>query len=332
MTKLDSHDPGPGCDQPARVVVTGAAGFIGSHVVDSLLAAGHDVTAVVRPRDNGHPSPPRPRLDCIACDLAQLAADPLQAAVLTDQLRERSPVILCHLGWLGTAPQCRDRASQETNVALTRVLARTATDVGCEQVVAAGSQAEYGVLDEPVDESRDVRPVTAYGRAKAAAYEVWREGFHGPFAWLRLFAVYGPRDRPHSFLPAVLTTLFSGKTMRLTAGGQRWDYLYAADAAAAVTAVISGRLSVTANVGSGVAMPVREVVSLLDGILRARGWRDPAAVLCWGAIPYPAIQTMRLQSASALLTDLTGWQPSVDLSTGLGRTASWFAAERGLRP
>jgi nucleoside-diphosphate-sugar epimerase len=189
-----------------------------------------------------------------------------------------------------------------------------------------GSQAEYGPQSRPIDESAPTRPTTLYGAAKLSVCvtaERLCDGLGVRFAWLRLFSSYGPGDHPNWMIPYLIEKLLNGERPSLTAGEQLWDYIYAADAAAAIAAVARQTAATGVfNLGSGRAEPLRRIVERIrDGI-------DPRLPLGFGEIPYRPDQVMRLEADISRLRAATGWAPRTPLETGLAKTIEWHRERR----
>jgi UDP-glucose 4-epimerase len=139
------------------------------------------------------------------------------------------------------------------------------------------------------------------------------------FVWLRLFSAYGPGDDPGWMIPYVILTLLRGERPALTAGEQRWDYLFVEDAAEAICRVsIRPDAQGVFNLGSGEAHTVRSIVELVRDLI------DPDLPLGFGEVPYRPDQIMHLQAEILRLGEATGWSPQVGLDEGLRRTVDWY--------
>jgi len=294
-----------------RVLVTGAGGFLGSHVARALLARGCDVTAVVRNQAW--------RLDGVGARRVQ--AD--LAAPCEGLLAEAAPDVICDLAWHGVGNRLhRDPVQVEANLRPHLELVRAAGRAGCRRLVALGSQAEYGPHPARIDERAATAPVTLYGATKLAVGAIGRQlaGAAGmEFVWLRLFSSYGPMDDPAWLIPSVALSLLRGERPHLTAGTQKWDYLFVEDAARAVAeAATAPALDGTFNLGSGWAVAVREIVETLRDLV------DPRLPLGFGAIPFGPNQVMHLEADIAKLTAAIPWRPTTTLADGLARTVGWY--------
>ncbi|MDC7784338.1 NAD(P)-dependent oxidoreductase [Rhodoplanes sp. TEM] len=299
-----------------RVLVTGASGFLGSHLAADLVARGHEVVALLRPGSQA------PRLAGLMDRLRVVHATLEDRAALNRHLTTVRPDAIAHLGWDGVGNVDRNAPRQARNVGTTVDLLALAADAGARIFVGAGSQAEYGPCDHVIRETDPTRPTTLYGHAKLAAgamadrLAALRDV---RFAWLRVFSTYGAGDNPGWLISDLIGKLKRRERMALTRGEQRWGFLHARDAAAAFRTVLeSDTAHGVFNVGSPDAPPLR------DTILTLRDLIDPTVELGFGEVPYRPDQVMLLQADIARLVAL-GWRPEVDLRRGLAEAVAAHA-------
>lgn len=303
-----------------RILVTGASGFVGAAVTRRLLAEGHAVAALSR-------GAPGPRLAGLVGDLIHLRGDLAVPGDWTAALRAFGPRALVHAAWEGVHGPARRGPEQARNVEQARALMAALASLGVEHVVGFGSQAEYGPLAGAVDEDALLRPDTDYGRAKVQACRILGAAAAAQgaaFAWLRLFTAYGPGHGTDWVLDSVVLQLLRGATPALSAGEQRWDFLYIDDVAEAVAAVLRTRAKGLFNLGSGQAPRLRDTVEALRDLV------DPALPLRFGALPYTG--PMHLQADRRRLTAATGWEPQVPLDLGLRRLVESLRTRGGGGP
>jgi len=245
-----------------RVLVTGAAGFLGSHLSHALVVRGFETIGLIRPgSDTWRLADVRERLPVVEVDLN----DGVAAGRV---VRDAAPDVVCDLAWEGVGNRFHDDARRmDANVSAHLGLIGAAAAAGCRRWIGLGSQAEYGRHSARIDEGCATEPVTAYGNAKLRVAVLGqqlaaRTGME--FVWLRVFSTYGPMDAPDWLIPSIVLSLLGGDRPKLTAGTQRWDYLFVADAALAIVeSVGAARLDGVYNLGSGRAVPVREIAEMI---------------------------------------------------------------------
>ena len=291
----------------ARILVTGAGGFVGAAACKAALAAGHDVVAVIR---NG-----ASRLagiaDAISIARVDLADTPAVAALLGST----RPDIVVHSAWEGVGGALRSGDIQLDNIRTTVALADAAIGAGARKFVGIGSQAEYGRYDRKIVETDLPQPTMLYGAAKLAACHLTAQRCRDAgvgFAWLRLFSVYGAGDNSNWLIPSIAASLVRGKAPLCTAGTQKWDYLHIDDVADGVLAAgTTDSATGVFNLSSGHPVAVRTIVEML------RDLAAPGLALQFGQIPFGPDQIMHLDGDNRRLRSATGWAPRVPLGEGL---------------
>jgi len=310
-----------------KAVVTGAAGFIGSHLALNLLEAGHEVLGI----DCFTDYYPRPMKEANLAPLRdharfRLLEERLQDAALPRHLEGAETVY--HL-----AAQAGVRASwgrefahyTEHNVLATQRLLEAALEAGRPRIVYASSSSVYGdaaVL--PLREDGPCRPVSPYGVTKLAAEHLallYHRNHGLPTVSLRFFTVYGPHQRPDMAFHRFLKAARDGQPITLFGDGtQTRDFTYVDDIVSAVrAAALSGRPGCVYNVGGGERVALNEVLRLIESVTDRR------------------LQVQRLEpqmgdmkdtfaDTSAANRDL-GFRSTVALADGLAREWRWI---RGL--
>jgi nucleoside-diphosphate-sugar epimerase len=314
-----SPTPGTcGTSRPARVLLTGVTGFIGSHVARVLVEAGCDVHGLVRPgASRERIADLEGRLTIIEGDLAGLAIPGVLATV--------APEICLHLAWYaepGRYLHATDEnlASLGESLGLVEALAAS----GCRRLVAAGTCAEYGAPapGASVDELSPTCPLTPYARAKqqfhlAAEDVAAQAGME--MAWARLFFLYGPWEHPARIVPSAVLACLAGNPFPATGGEQVRDYLHVADAAGALWAVAASGLTGVVNVCSGEAVTLRAVLEAVEAATRRPG------TVRFGERAYVPGEWMWMVGANAKLLE-TGWCPAFGLEEGIAEAVAWWRA------
>lgn len=314
-------------DRSVRSLVSGGAGFIGSHLVDALIARGDEVVVI----DNLSSG----RGENIAAAMAQGAtlvpADVTDLAAVERVCSNAPPDHVFHL-----AAQVDVRVSVNdpgldvrVNVEGTVNLLEAARRAGASGFVLASSCAVYGEPadgDVPLSERAPLRPGSPYGQAKLAAegYVALYRGLHGlRAASLRFGNVYGPRQGAVGEAGVVAIfcrkLLQGGRPTVFGDGTQTRDFVYVADVVAALLAAADGGAEGEFNVGTGRETTVLELVELLAGI----GGRSDFIPL-----PQPprAGEIERMALDAALLRNSLGWSERVSVEAGLRRT--WESQQR----
>jgi len=307
-----------------RVVVTGAAGFIGSHLVESLLADGYDVVGVDGFTDY-YPRPLKERNLARARENGRfrLLEGCLQDLELPALLEGADQVY--HL-----AAQAGVRASwgrdfavyTEHNVLATQRLLEAAVEAGVPRLINASSSSVYGDAPTlPLREDAVCRPVSPYGVTKLAAEHLallYHRNHALPTVSLRYFTVYGPRQRPdmafHRFLAAARdrapVSVFGD-------GAQTRDFTYVTDIVSATrAAAVSGRPGCVYNVGGGERVAINDVLRLVERVtgLRLRVQHEEAQ---------KGDMRDTFADTGAARRDL-GFRSSVSLEEGLEREWEWL--------
>lgn len=302
-------------------VVTGPTGAIGIALCEKLLRENVTVYAVCRPGSSRIKDLPKAAaLHVVECDAKELAT-------LPQKLEGVSVDAFFHFAWAHTIGQGRnDMPAQIENIQSTIDAVRAAKALGCRVFLGAGSQAEYGRVEGLLKSDTPAFPENGYGMAKLCAGQMSRveaKALDLDHVWVRILSVYGPHDGPMTMISGTIRKLLAGERPALTAGIQRWDYLYAGDAADAFyLAACHGRNGAVYPLGSGQAMPLK------DYIIQMRDAIDPALPLGLGEVPYGPLQVMHLQADISALQADTGFVPKTPFAEGIRRTMDWVKREQ----
>lgn len=317
-------------EQGKRVVVTGGAGFIGSHLVSSLVERGDQVLVI----DNFSTSSRDTEvLRGVGVVDADICSDAAGAAV-----RDFRPQSIFHLAaQINVRKSVEDPAfDAQQNVLGTVRLLEAAQRVGVSQfILASTGGAIYGEQESfPADESHPVRPKCPYGVSKLAAEQYL--AYFGTYGGMRtvsmrLANVYGPRQNPKG--EAGVVAIFTDRLLRRQPlrvhgdGEQTRDFVFVEDVIAAMVAAadISEKPGFDVfNVGCGIEVSVNTVVEELRKVWELLGQTENNFVVEYG--PAMAGEQLRSVISSRKLATCTQWSPRVNLSDGLRRTVESFLA------
>lgn len=282
-----------------RIAVTGATGMIGSSIVNTALNEGHEVVAISRPGSRRISNIPLSHMvKVIECDISEYKRIS----------GEEECDIFLHLAWEKTFGEGRDDGyAQLKNVEYTLDAVTLAKSWGASAFVGAGSQAEYGNVNQRMGPLTPTDPTSGYGIAKYSAGKLAglmcrKLGMR--FCWTRILSVYGEHDGDHTLIMYLIDSLLAGEVPQLTECGQIWDYIYSKDAARALLSVgfhgIDGKVY---PIGSGQCRKLREYVEDIRDLI------NPELELGFGTKEYYPHQPMILCADISQLTNDTGFVP-----------------------
>lgn len=249
-----------------KAVVTGATSFIGIALIKELIQAEYEVIAVIRPLSLRRPLLQRlyPDISLIECELNQLN----RAKLNTGQCD-----VFFHIGWTSDFINSRyNLEGQMRNVRYCEYSVELAAQYGCRSYLCVGSQAECGILQEPITPYTRDNPMTAYAEAKCAAYVRTKElcdQYGIKHYWPRLLSAYGPYDRSTTMIMSIMKACSEEKIFDLTPAGQIWDYVYVGDVAKALLAIAEkGDTSKKYPIASGHGRVLREYIEEIADIMQ----------------------------------------------------------------
>ena len=310
--------------RPTRVVVTGAAGFIGSHLCERLLGDGHEVIGIDSFSDyyDRQLKQQNLRVASAHANFTLHEAD-LVEADLAASLRGATTVF--HLaGQPGVRPSWGPHFDRyvHDNVVATQRLLEALRDVELGRFVFASSSSVYGDAEMfPTKESALPRPVSPYGMTKLAAEHlafVYMRNFGLPATSLRYFTVYGPRQRPDMAFCRFMSALSSDQEIEVFGDGEQTrEFTYVSDAVdGTVRAGSADVVGQVINLGGGSRVTVNRVLETLEEISQRKIRRRN--------LPAAPGDPRHTGASINLAREKLGWEPRVALREGLTRQWEWF--------
>ncbi len=296
-----------------RALVTGGAGFIGSHIVDALVAAGADVM-VIDDLSRGRPDVVNPKARLVPLDIA--------AGDVRRELKAFRPEVVFHQAAQASVPVSLQRPVHDARVNIigTIRLLEMCLAAGVRKVIYASSAAVYGTpCYLPIDENHPVYPLSPYGISKFAAemyLSVFRRQWGLDFTVLRYANVYGPRQ--DALGEGGVVAVFADRIRRceqLTVfgdGEQTRDFIHVHDVARANLAAVSSAGGRVLNISTGQATSVNKLVALFKRLTR-RALSVTFAAERPGDIRHSYLDNSKARSE-------LDWTPQYDLETGLKQT------------
>jgi nucleoside-diphosphate-sugar epimerase len=290
------------------VLVTGASGFLGSHVAERLARLEARTYGLTR-----GPSAAEGKIQWIEADLTDSAST-------CALLREIRPDIVFHLAGRTVVSADRELVlpSFRDNLESTVILLNQLADSGCRRIVITGS------LEEPEPAQADCVPASPYAASKWAAV-VYARMFHAlyqlPVVIVRPYMTYGPRQRPSKLIPSVTLSLLRGQAPTIKQPDREVDWVYVEDVVDGILAAgrAPGVEGSSIDLGSGRLIPIREVAEHLERLVG-----NGVAVRLSRSERSAGVQGRRADPTAA--GQLLGWSPRTPLRKGLEETVAWYRA------
>jgi UDP-glucose 4-epimerase len=309
-----------------RALVTGASGFIGSHLVARLLREGVEVHVLQRS------DAPAERLAPMLARLRVWRGDVTDAAAVHAAFEGAAPDLVIHLaadttvrrtheGWPAVERSIRVNLEGTLTMVRETLEARHAVSV----FVRTGGLEEYGTGPTPYVETQREQPISPYSASQVAAThycEMLQRETPTPLVTLRPALVYGPAQSTDFLIPALISSCLRGEDFDMTAGTQYRDLLYIDDLVEAFVRAMT-RESVTGgviNVGHGIEHAIRDVAR---EIVRLCGTESRLRL---GARPERPGDLAHLVTSTQRSHELLDWRPEISLADGLARTIAWYRA------
>lgn len=301
-----------------RVLVTGASGLIGRHVVKSLIARGVEVHAATRSLTH----------ETTDGEVRWHKVDLFDHRARVQMLDSAEAQAIVHCAWVTehgaywTAPENLDW------VGATLSLAREGHERGVKRLVGVGTCAEYDWTtgETLTEDTTPLKPATLYGAAKDAArrtLQAFAQVADLSFAWARVAMLYGAGEHKDRFVASLARALVRGEPAKMSSGRAVRDFLDARDVGAAIAAVALSRVAGAVNIGSGQPLSLLQVGETLARLAGKPQLLQP------GALPDRVGEPATLAVDVTRLTREVAFRPTVPLERGLKDALDYWRAEEG---
>jgi len=301
------------------VLITGASGFIGSHLARRLVREGARVTALV------FPDCPRTRLSDIEEKIAIYPVDIRDGSTLMKLMEKIKPRKIFHLAGITSVDRSPSKLDRTLSVNLggTLNLLRALARIEYDAFICTCTAEAYGKNQPPFREEMALDPQSPYSLSKAAATlacKTWANSFGARVTVLRLFLVYGPGQEEERFLPHLIKSGLTQQPLRMTPGEQTREYTYIDDVIDSfLLAAEKGRgRGEVINIGTGREISLRDLVTMVESIL------GRPVVRSGEPLPYRKNEIWRIIGDHSRAAEELKWHAVTDLEIGLKKTIDWY--------
>lgn len=301
-----------------KVLVTGATGFIGSHMAQRMVEENARVSVLVRETSDIW------RLEGIRDDISINRANVRDYWQVDNCIKKIKPDYVFHMSAYGVDSRQKDYfMAAETNILGIVNLMNSLKQTGCQKFLNIGSCMEYGDKKEIIKEGAFLEPFNIYGSTKAAATIIAHQlaAENGiDIVTLRAFGIFGENEGKHKFFPHIILSLLNGSEVNLTACEQYRDYCYIDDIIDGFILAAKDQKSKNEifNIGSGTIHPLKYYVDMVYALMKNTS--KPK----YGAIPYRPDEVWKPHPDIAKIRSRLKWQPKVSLKEGLLKTIAWY--------
>lgn len=304
-------------------LVTGATGFIGSHLVRRLINEGYKVNIFVRKSSDTW------RINDVLSKLKVHLVDLRDPKKVKEALLNIKPEYIFHLAISGvySGSGIEDRDLFETNLVGTVTLIEAANNINYKALIHTGSTGEYGQKSEIMKETDVCEPANAYGIGKYAATQyaslVAKEKSK-PIIILRPFTPFGPRENLGRLINYAITKALKNEELQLSNPGSVRDFIYIEDLINAYLVSISHASQYRGevfNIGSGQEYTIKYVVEKIKELAGS------SSVITWNTQVSRPGESAKWQADISKAKRILGWQPTHNLEEGLIKTIQWFKSQ-----
>jgi dTDP-glucose 4,6-dehydratase len=314
-----------------KVLVTGAGGFIGSHLTDALLSAGADVTAFVHYNARNDWGMLEERYDEKTRNLTVIAGDVSDALFVRKAVKGQD--IVFHLAALIGIPYSYSAPESyiNTNIKGTLNVMQACLESGVQRIVHTSTSEVYGTAQyTPIDEKHPLQGQSPYSASKIGADKIAESfycSFGLPVTTIRPFNTYGPRQSARAVIPTIITQALAANSVRLGSLDPVRDLTYVADTVQGFLKLAESKKTIgkTVNTGSGKGVTIGELAGLIIAQVnpKARIVSEKKRVRPENS------EVMKLICDNRLAKKLAGWEPEVSLEEGISMTVEWMKDHAG---
>ena len=301
-----------------RILLTGATGFLGSHLAEVLLEAGHTLLLTKRNLSDLW----RCSTFIGSCTWINTDEEQWQDEVIVFQ-----PEAIINTAWEGVSAGGRnDWEVQLSNISFQQTLLSIADKAATKLFIGLGSQAEYGCFDGCIPESYPTNPTTAYGATKLASLNLLKAFCTEKeirWLWFRLFSCFGEREGKQWLIPSTIQNILTKESMDATLGEQRYAYLYVKDVARIIAQVLEQEApSDIYHISAEMSCSIKELVSSIRDCI------NPDFPIYFGAIPYRGNQSMLMQGDMRKTNNYLNDFTFADFDESLQATIRYYKEEK----
>jgi nucleoside-diphosphate-sugar epimerase len=305
-----------------KILITGANGFIGSHVVQKMVKEQANVSIIVRESSDLW------RIEELKKEIDIHRIDLRDSSSIDHCVKQLKPDYIFHVGAYGVDSRQKDYfTAVNTNVIGTMHMLNSLKDVGCKKFINIGTCMEYGDKKEIIKEDSHLEPDSIYGSTKASAsiiaHQLAAEN-NIDIVTLRPFGVFGEKEGSHKFFPYIILSILEDKDVNLTPCEQYRDYCYIDNIIegfilAAQNGTIKNEIF---NIGSG---SINKLKHYVDMIYNQMGLNKTPN---YGALSYRKNEVWRQQPDTSKIKNLLNWEPKISLHDGIERTIDWYTKNK----
>jgi len=309
-----------------KVLVTGAGGFIGSHLVDALVKKGADVTAFVHYNSRNNWGWLENRYSADSPNFHVVAGDVADRGIIQKTVADQD--IVFHLAALIGIPYSYSAPESyvNTNIKGTLNIMQACVNAGVERIIQTSTSEVYGTAQyTPIDEDHPLQGQSPYSASKIGADKIAESyycSFNLPVITARPFNTFGPRQSTRAIIPTIITQALSSNTVKLGSLAPVRDLTFVGDTVQGFLNLAESKKAIgkTINIGTGRGISVGELAEKIINLVNPK-----AKIVCEQERIRPEkSEVMKLVCDNTLIREITGWQPQYTLEEGLMPTIEWM--------